>query len=87
MSLRGTTNGRDAAIHRVSEERVRQCGSFVDSQWIATPFRLAMTRVVVSPSISTLHSSLFTLPEWYGETRDDKTKPENGIRALESCRS
>ena len=44
MSLPRASNGRDAAIHRASEERDWQSGSFPDSQWIATPFRLAMTR-------------------------------------------
>ena len=82
MSLRGTTNGREAAIHRVSEERVRQCGSFVDSQWIATPCRLAMTRVVVSPSLFKIQPSILTLHPPHGlHPRDDKAEPEDGFRA------
>jgi hypothetical protein len=44
VSLRGATNGRDAAIHRVSKYAYGECGSVTGSQWIATPFRLAMTR-------------------------------------------
>ena len=31
------------------------------NQWIATGYALAITRVMVSPSIFTLHPSIFTL--------------------------
>jgi hypothetical protein len=37
--------GRDAAIHRVSRCAVGDCGSLRGSQWIATGYALAMTRV------------------------------------------
>ena len=43
VSLRGATNGRDAAIHRVSKDAFWVCGSFTGSQWIATGYALAMT--------------------------------------------
>ena len=43
LSLQGATNGSDAAIHHVSKYAFGQCGSLAGSQWIATPFRLAMT--------------------------------------------
>ncbi|MBT3637145.1 MAG: hypothetical protein HN531_09410 [Opitutae bacterium] len=46
VSLRGATNGRDAAIHRVSKYTYGQCGSAPASQWIAAGYALAMTRVV-----------------------------------------
>ena len=36
-------SARDAAIHRVSREAYRGCGSFPGSQWIATGCALAMT--------------------------------------------
>ena len=36
----------DAAIHRVSEDACGVDGSIAGSQWIATGFALAMTRVV-----------------------------------------
>ena len=36
LSLRGGTNGRDAAIHRVSRYTFGQCGSVTEGQWIAT---------------------------------------------------
>ncbi|MBT3637602.1 MAG: hypothetical protein HN531_11720, partial [Opitutae bacterium] len=62
------------------EGRLGQCGSLIGSQWIATGYALAMTRVVVSPSLFTLHSRHGLRP------RDDKREPEDGIRALESCR-
>jgi len=61
VSLRGATNGRDAAIHRGSKDAFGGCGSAPASQWIAAGFALAMTRVVVSPSPLTLHPSIFTL--------------------------
>jgi hypothetical protein len=35
----------DAAIHRVSKVDGRVGGSFTGSQWIATGYALAMTRV------------------------------------------
>jgi len=35
----------DAAIHRVSEDAYGVVSSFSGSQWIATGFALAMTRV------------------------------------------
>jgi hypothetical protein len=34
---------RDAAIHRVSRDAFRGCGSLAGSQWIATGYALAMT--------------------------------------------
>ena len=36
----------DAAIHRVSKDAYGLCGSPTETQWIATPFRLAMTGMV-----------------------------------------
>jgi hypothetical protein len=44
VSLRGGTNGRDAAIHRVSQDAYGVGRSLTGSQWIATGYALAMTR-------------------------------------------
>ena len=41
----------DAAIHRVSKDAGGVDGSFTGSQWIATGFALAMTRVVLVRSV------------------------------------
>ena len=49
----------DAAIHRVSGNADGFVCSLSGSQWIATGYALAMTRVMVSPSLFTLQSSLF----------------------------
>jgi len=49
LSLRGRSGARDAAIHRVSGDAVEFVCSFIEGQWIATGFALAMTRVVISP--------------------------------------
>ena len=43
LSLRGESEASDVAIHRVSEKAVGFVSSFMDSQWIATGFTLAMT--------------------------------------------
>ena len=43
LSLRGGNEVSDAAIHRVSKNASGECGSLTEDQWIATPFRLAMT--------------------------------------------
>ncbi|OUU09523.1 MAG: hypothetical protein CBC00_06380 [Verrucomicrobia bacterium TMED40] len=45
MSLRGGSEARDVAIHRVSHDANGECGSITGSQWIATGFALAMTKV------------------------------------------
>ena len=49
LSLRGVSEVRDVAIHRVSGDAVGVVCSVTEDQWIATGFALAMTRVVFSP--------------------------------------
>ena len=44
LSLRGASVANDAAIHWVSGDADGGCGSFIESQWIATGFALGMTR-------------------------------------------
>ena len=55
---------RDAAIHRVLENADGQFGSVTGSQWIATDYALALTRVggfVVRRRTVRAYISLFTL--------------------------
>ena len=43
LSLRGGSEARDAAIHRVSQDANGECVSLTGSKWIATGFALALT--------------------------------------------
>ena len=55
-------SARDAAIHRVSKYAFGKCGSLAVIQWIATPFRLAMTNYSNFLNSSTLNPASRTIP-------------------------
>ena len=50
LSLLGGNGVRDAAIHRISREAFGFVSSLTGSQWIATGYALAMTRLERTPS-------------------------------------
>ena len=80
-------SARDAAIHRVSKDAFGECGSLTEGQWIATGYALAMTRVMVSPSLFTLHPSLFTLHSSFPSRslRQARARMSNSLRRSTSA--
>ena len=76
VSLRGATNGRDAAIHRVSRDVVGFVRSVTGDQWIAAGLRPRDDKSVAFPF--TLQSSLFLHWLFWKPTR----KPRVELRVL-----
>ena len=66
LSLRGGSGARDAAIHRVSGHTCGVVCSFIEGQWIATGYALAITKLELGNDqrfipLHLFHSSTFNL--------------------------
>ena len=78
MSLRGESEVRDAAIHRVSGETIRVACTLPGAQWIATGYALAMTRCEVMQCAVRLQHALVI-------ARKERSEGRGNLSWLRGC--